>query len=258
MRQTDTERYDRICGEILAALERPSCAETKVSEEAVRRRAAEMAKEGYLPSPQTILALGYYLKGYGLWLSGGVGTGKTEFFRHLRPLPLPTKATGRPPRILILPMVRTVEMTVEDLKEWLDEARNAEVVIDDVGAEPVFNHFGGKFEILPYILDKRLDSPCRTHATSNLSAKAMGDRYHDARILDRFAEMFVKVEFGGASRRRSKQNVAIRRGLEAVARREAAKAPETPVSAGAVAATSAASANRVEDGGRCASEEGAL
>ena len=238
--ETNRQRLDRICGEIMAALERPQCAEVKVSEEAVRKRAEQMAREGYYPSPQTVVALGYYLKGYGLWLSGGVGTGKTEFFRHLRPLAVPTRATGYPPQIVLFPLVQTVEMSVDDIRDWLNENRNAEVVLDDVGAEPVFNHFGGKFEILPYILDKRMESPCRTHATSNLSAKAMGERYHNVRILDRFAEMFVKVEFSGHSLRRSKPNAAIRKAQAEFTRRTAeaatGAAAENPATAREVAA----------------------
>ncbi len=215
----DDDIFDGILAEFGSALDAPSPAETAVNPEAVRKRAADMAAQGYLPTRASLLALEKYLQGYGLWLTGGVGTGKTAFFRHLAPPSIRLRSTGRPPSIAILPLVRTVEMGVDDVRSWLDEHNLDEVVLDDVGAEPVFNHFGGKFEILPYILDKRLGSPCRTHATSNLSAKALADRYRDARVIDRFAEMFARIDFGGPSLRRSRPNALIRSAQEAALRR---------------------------------------
>lgn len=221
----ERKELNGLMAEINAKLEMPSPAEVSVNPEAIKSRALEMAKQGYQPTEAALAALELYLKGYGLWLSGDVGTGKTMFFQLLRPLNILLRRTGRAPAIVIFPMVRTLEMSVADIKEWLDENYYNEVVLDDVGAEPVFNHFGGKFDILPYILDKRLDSPCRTHATSNLKAKAMALRYNDERVLDRFAEMFVKVPFTGASFRRSQPNRLIRATQEAALR---AKKPAAP------------------------------
>lgn len=200
---------EKIMSELKNAIDKPIC-EFNVNPEAVKARALDMAKLGYRHTEASLTALEMYIKGFGLWLSGDVGTGKTMFFKLLRPLNLRFRTTGQIPKIIIFPMVRTLEMSVDDIKEWLGENFYNEVVLDDVGAEPVYNHFGGKFDILPYILDKRLDSPCRTHATSNLKPKAMVERYDDKRILDRFSEMFVKIPFTGPSMRHSQPNAVIR------------------------------------------------
>lgn len=206
----NAKTINEIMAEIAETLGRPSPSEVAVNPAAIKARALDMAKRGYNHSEASLTALELYIRGFGLWLSGDVGTGKTMFFRLLRPLDIRLRRTGRAPNIVIFPMVMTLEMSVDDIKTWLGENFYNEVVLDDVGAEPVFNHFGGKFDILPYILDKRLDSPCRTHATSNLKPKAMVERYEDKRIIDRFAEMFVKVPFTGPSMRRSQPNAVIR------------------------------------------------
>ena len=91
-----------------------------------------------------------------------------------------------------------------------DEHRYDELVLDDAGAEPLFNFYGDKMEILPYILDKRMESPCRTHMTGNLTPKEMGRRY-GARVADRFVEMFSYHQFGGTSHRTLRPNADIRR-----------------------------------------------
>ena len=151
-----------------------------------------------------------YLKGYGLWLCGKVGTGKTLFFRMLKPMRVAVRQTGTPPRIAIFPLLRTLGMSVDDLNAILDEHQYDELVLDDAGAEPLFNFYGDKMEILPYILDKRMESPCRTHMTGNLTPKEMGRRY-GARVADRFVEMFSYHQFGGASHRTLRPNADIRR-----------------------------------------------
>ena len=217
---------NEIMSEIAETLGHPSPSEVSVNPDAVKARALDMAKQGYHHNEASLTALELYIKGFGLWLSGDVGTGKTMFFRLLRPLDIRLRMTGRAPQIIIFPMVRTLEMSVDDIKDWLGDNFYNEVVLDDIGAEPVYNHFGGKFDILPYILDKRLESPCRTHATSNLKPKAMVERYDDKRIIDRFSEMFVKVPFTGPSLRHSKPNAVIRAAQALAAKKSSERAPE--------------------------------
>ena len=237
----EASTLNEIMAEVTGALARPACADVIVRPEAVRARALEMARAGYRPTEASLVALERYIQGYGLWLSGDVGTGKTMFFRHLHPLNVRIARSGRVPSVVIFPMVRTLEMGVAALRDWLDDNACNEVVLDDIGAEPVFNHFGGKFDILPYILDKRQESPCRTHATSNLNARAINARYGDERILDRFSEMFVQIPFKGQSMRRSRPNAAIRAAQEAFLRENASTRPDP---ARKVAATLAESAER--------------
>lgn len=230
---------DSILAELTANIGDRSVGETDVDPAQVKALASDMSRRGYRPSASSLAALEAYCKGYGLWLDGGVGVGKTMFFRCLRPFPL---KSGARPEIAILPMVRTIEMTVEEIREWLDFNRRNEVVLDDIGAEPVFNHFGGKFEILPYILDKRLDSPCRTHMTGNMDPRRVAERY-GSRIIDRFAEMFTRVRFDGPSLRRPKPS---------------ANALLPSKTALRVAATAANAPNRNENGGRCAPRDPAV
>lgn len=215
----DSEMVRSIVEEFKDAFDDKRPREIDIRPEAVRRVVGDMAKHGYEPSPMSVKAVEQYLKGYGLYLCGKVGTGKTMFFRAVSPLPVAVRQTGEPPKIVVLPMSQTIGMSVEDIRDWLQDNRYNEVVFDDIGSEPVFNWYGEKFEILPYMIEKRMfDSPCRTHATGNLLPKDIAARY-GVRVVDRFAEMFSIVEFTGRSRRRAEPNRGIRDEQDAVIRR---------------------------------------
>ena len=187
-----------ILESLLRKVESRPVQDVVVSQESLTDFASRMAQRGYIPSEQTLMAVEKYLQGYGLWLTGGVGTGKTAFFRCL---PL-----VHPPRIF--PMISTLGKSVDELRDWLHDNADNEIVLDDIGSEPVFNSYGSKFEILPWMLEARMESRARTHVTSNLTAKMVLDRY-GARVIDRFAEYFYRVDFTGKSKRFSRPRVIL-------------------------------------------------
>lgn len=237
--------FDSILAELADCAKAPSPAEVEISPEAVTGRAKEMALSGYEPSKASLTALELYLKGYGLWLDGGVGTGKTMFFRRMRPSNIPVKRTGEIPSIVVFSMPLTLGMDMDDVREFLEEHRYDELVLDDVGAEPVFNYFGGKMELLPYLLEKRMESPCRTHITTNLTPKALGERY-GARTLDRVVGMFKRVTFTGKSHRAASPNTDILQAqLEVISRRQRVAATQKPARSNE---TAPRSASRGRDG----------
>lgn len=192
--------------ELMAKLDEPSCAEraAKVTGERLVRWANAMAKAGYRHSEDTLDALRLYIAGYGLLVFGGVGVGKTFFFR----------AAGRAAKALVAPdapepfvwnMMGVAGRRMDEIRAKLLALRDREVVVDDVGAEPVYNEFGSRWEILPWILEMRLESGSRTHFTTNLSPADIERRY-GARTVDRMHEMAASATFGGRSRRETRPN----------------------------------------------------
>lgn len=192
-----TTKFD--CDKILAALSQPSCEEREpdITPEIVALKAEGMVRRGYRHSAQSIEALRLYLAGYGLFLHGPVGTGKTMFFRSLR------NFCGD--EIYIFSMHRILGMSESDIRDMMDDIADREVVLDDIGAEPTFNNYGVKFDILAYLIDRRMESPERTHFTTNLKKTEIKARY-GIRIIDRITEMCKSVEFTGASNRSAKPN----------------------------------------------------
>lgn len=209
--------FGSILEEIAADLKRPSVFDVTVSEEAIRSRSMEMAKAGYIHTRQSLEALEAYLKGYGIGLIGPVGTGKTMFFRVVRPLNVTVRETGKKPCIVVFGMARTLGMGVDELNDFLEEHKYDEVVLDDVGTEPLYNFYGEKMEILPYILDRRMESPCRTHMTSNLTIRDIGERY-GVRVVDRINEMVSVHRLQGPSNRQLRPNLRINEAQERYAR----------------------------------------
>jgi len=102
------------------------------------------------------------------------------------------------------------------------------VVLDDIGAEPTFNEYGNRWDVLPWLLEMRLASSGRTHFTTNLSPAELSKRY-GARTVDRLHEMACDVTFKGKSNRRTKPNAGVVRAYEKAAREAAKrKAAEMP------------------------------
>ena len=158
-----------------------------VSSRIVQMVAGQMAKRGYEPSAKSIEILTDYLKGYNLWICGSVGVGKTYFFEVMSRLRQEEK--GLPP-IVKLSMIETTGWTMDVAREWIVSHRNDDVLLDDVGSEPVMNSYGVRAELFPYLLEKRMQlAGKRTHMTSNLGPKDIIARY-DVRVSDRFVQMF--------------------------------------------------------------------
>ena len=76
------------------------------------------------------------------------------------------------------------------------------LLLDDLGAEPPFNDYGRRLELLASIINLRYNSPCVTHITSNLTAAQIARRY-DASTWDRIREMTRGFELKGESRRKT-------------------------------------------------------
>lgn len=161
-----------------------------VTPKMIMARAKWMAENhGYIPSEASLQAIKFYLEGYALWLAGPVSSGKSMFF----------KAIGE--SVYFLNMVQIQAMKLDEIKADLDAMRDRAIVIDDVGAEPLYNNFGQLMELLPWILEQRLWLNVPTHFTTNNTNKQLHDRYK-TRTFDRMIELAKRVEFTEGSKRR--------------------------------------------------------
>jgi DNA replication protein DnaC len=172
------------------------------TEEIVTAEAKRMASLGYHFSETTIKALEAYLNGYSLGLIGNVGTGKTMFFRLLKPYRVDGFTT--PEKITIVSISQLSVLTTDYIRSYMTTLKDCEIVIDDVGAEKDMNNYGVKLDLLQWILDFRIDSKHRTHFTSNIANKDLIARY-GARTTDRLKLRKV-FELQGKSYRTPKQN----------------------------------------------------
>ena len=180
-----------ILEELKGDLSKPCLKESEVLKSSLVAYARWMQTEkGYVQSEQTLGGLLKYMKGYGLFLMGGVGTGKTMFFRSLKS------------RIEIFSILRHMAKPLNEISEYIEGMRDSEMLIDDIGAEPVYINYGSKLDLLPWLLELRLESPKRTHFTTNLTAEQLERRYGN-RVIDRIKELCKVCFFGGRSRRKA-------------------------------------------------------
>jgi DNA replication protein DnaC len=187
-----------ILGRVAGSFVSQENKEPEVKASVLEAWAKRMASLGYEWTEETLKILLLYLKGYNLWLVGNVGVGKTYFFDCLNKI---RRARGGDP-IIKLSMIETQGWTMEQAAEWARDYADYDVVIDDLGAEPLLNHYGEKIEVFPYLLEKRMNrTRRRTHMTSNLSAKDILKRY-DRRVADRIAQMFKGFEIKARQSRR--------------------------------------------------------
>ena len=170
-----------------------------VKSSVVEMVAGQMAERGYEMTPKALEILTDYLKGYNLWLCGNVGVGKTFFFDVMSLIRIEEK--GIMP-IYKLSMIETMGWTMDNARDWAVSYRDDDVLLDDVGSEPVMNSYGVKAELFPYLLEKRMQlTNRRTHITSNLGPKDILARY-DVRVSDRFVQMFKFERFESKKSRR--------------------------------------------------------
>ncbi len=212
--------FERMAAELAAQCAGPSVPERDVPEGELRVAAAAMAARGYRHSPASLEALRRYLQGYGLYLAGAVGTGKTLFFRTVQPTPTRGNPQGR---VAILSMAGLLDRSVADVAAFLDGNTDHELVLDDVGREPQFVEYGKRFEILPWILDRREACAARTHVTTNGSEREIAARYGTA-VVDRLRGLGAYIRFSGPSLRAPRPKIRF------PARKVAATAPESPES----------------------------
>lgn len=195
--------FDTIAEDLLKQFPARAPDEPALKASVLNAVACQMAKIGYEMSPNMLEVLTDYLKGYNLWLCGNVGVGKTYFFECLSRYRQNEK--GLPP-IEKLSMIETMGWTMDNARDWVMSHNSEDVLLDDVGSEPVMNSYGVKAELFPYLLEKRMQLTAkRTHITSNLGPKDIINRY-DVRVSDRFVQMFKfeEIKSPKGSRRRTR------------------------------------------------------
>jgi hypothetical protein len=169
-----------------------------VDQELLKRQAVRLAKAGYDMTPHMVEILESYIKGYNIWLVGKPGVGKTFFFKCLNKV----RRDRGVYKIVILSMIETQGWTMEDAKTWIEVNADNDVMIDDVGSEPVMVSFGMKAELFPYLLEARMTCGRRTHITSNVDKADILDRY-GVRVADRFAQFFKRCKMDTTGSRRT-------------------------------------------------------
>ena len=186
----DSEAFDDVMNRLNDFMPRQPAEKPVVSPKTLENAAKWMMKFGYEFNKHTLKILEDYLKGYNLYICGGVGKGKTYFFDCMSRFRKSRGMTG----IQKLSMIETQGWTMTMAREWLDEMRDYDVLIDDLGTEPVMKSWGQTAEVFPYILERRMNiQNRRTHVTSNMSILDIRDRYGE-RIKDRFVQYFRSEE----------------------------------------------------------------
>lgn len=128
--------------------------------------------------------------GRGLLLRGAAGRGKTFLARYV----LPT---------LLLHVERKVAAYYDAtaLGRYLEEAKRKPIVIvDDIGTESVYKHYGNEIEPFAELVDAAEKSGTLLIVTTNLTLEQLNERYK-GRTDDRLASMMSVVDFEGGSLR---------------------------------------------------------
>lgn len=175
---------------VLATLQPPKNNERQpleVSRDKLVRYANWMSSKGYKHTRTSLEALHAYLQGYGVGLSGDMGTGKTMFFKCL----------GVP----ILRMIDFAGMKIEDVRAELRNYYDQPICLDDIGREPKGNDYTVPFEPLAICLEDRIYRNKPTYVTMNVDEAAFLKRYVDKRLLDRMYELCKFFKFKGESQR---------------------------------------------------------
>lgn len=129
----------------------------------------------------------------GILLTGPVGCGKTtlmHLLKHLVPLQRPYRVI--PSRNIVFGFNHIGYKTIEDF------GNGQFFCFDDLGAEPIGRHYGKDCNVMGEILLSRyelfLQTKIKTHATTNLGAKELEDRYGN-RVRSRMRELFNLIAF---------------------------------------------------------------
>ena len=129
----------------------------------------------------------------GLLLTGPVGCGKTSLMKLLHFLvPHQRKYVVMPCRNIVFAFNHLGYKTIEDYGE------SSFFCFDDMGVEPMGRHYGKDCNVIGEILLSRydlfLETNLKTHATTNLNAEELEDRYGN-RVRSRMRELFNLIAF---------------------------------------------------------------
>lgn len=129
----------------------------------------------------------------GLLLSGPVGCGKTTLMKLLHHLvPHQRSYEVIPSRNIVFAFNHIGFKIIEDY------GNSGFICFDDLGVEPVGRYYGRDYNVLGEIMLSRYDlsttSSMKTHATTNLNAEELEDRY-GSRVRSRMRQLFNLLAF---------------------------------------------------------------
>ena len=138
----------------------------------------------------------------GILLSGPVGCGKTSLMKLLKYLvPHQRPYSVIPCRNIVFGFNHLGYKTIEDY------GNGQFFCFDDLGVEPTGRHFGQDCNVMGEILLSRyelfVNHKRKTHATTNLNAQELEERYGN-RVRSRMRELFNLVGFDKGSRDKRK------------------------------------------------------
>ena len=144
-------------------------------------------------------ALVAYVQGFQLLLAGKAGTGKTSTFRALQ------KAGLMAWDVVVFNIQTWSLKSKDEILEALEDSKECEMVIDDVGRETVKNEYGEKFEVFDFVLGWREENcrGVRTHVVTNLTSEELGARYGE-RVVSRL-HYCQPIAFLDEDKRRAKR-----------------------------------------------------
>lgn len=172
-----------------------------VSSEMIGKVAKLMAEKGYEHSNCSIKMIESYLQGYGLYVQGDVGVGKTEAFRVLSSITWnDNDGKSVSPEFYVVEMSGLGDKTIKELSSFLCEHMDDDVLIDDIGAEPQMFQGGMRIEPLSIVLNLRCKASGRTHITTNHDEKVLFERY-GVRVVDRLRQFGKMFSMRGDSHR---------------------------------------------------------
>lgn len=131
----------------------------------------------------------------GILLSGPVGCGKTSLMKLLKHLvPLQRPYLIAPCRNIVFGFNHLGYKIIEDYGD------SSPICFDDLGVEPMGRHYGKDCNVMGEVLLSRYELflqtklKIKTHATTNLNAEELEERYGD-RVRSRMRELFNLIAF---------------------------------------------------------------